>query len=120
MSCTPTPDQALTSQVNSYEKPAWVDNPRKEGALVGLGSARTHFKGKQAQRELATKRAIEEIARQMGVRVESQSLLVESTNSSSFEMVSLQSVDGTTVNATIKYEWYDQLNDIFYVLMEAK
>lgn len=35
------------------------------------------------------------------------------------ESISLQSVDGVSVKATIKYEWHNKKDDIFYVLMVA-
>lgn len=104
-----------------YAKPAWIDNPRTEGNIVGLGISKSHFGGAQAQRTLAISRATEEIARQLGVTVQSQSLLTESTQrGSAMESVSLQSVDGKQVKATIKHEWHDKMNDIFYILMVAE
>lgn len=91
--------------LNPHAKPAWIDNPRIEGNIVGLGSAKSHFNGINAQRKLAIERATDEIAKQLGVNVTSQLLTTQSTQTAStMDAISLQTVEKTSVKATIKHE----------------
>lgn len=103
-------------------RPAWIDNPRTVGDIVGLGQAGFHFNGKAAQRELATRRALDEIAQQMGVTVNSITVIKQQLTGmgSSTNMVgtSQQSVKGRTVNAVVHDEW--QEGDIFYIIMVGR
>lgn len=106
-------------QPQTPQRPAWIDNPRTVGQIVGLGHAGVHFNGRAAQRELATSRALDEIARQMGVTVNNIMVVnqqltttgVSATMASSSE----QSVKGRVVNAVVHDEWRE--GDNFYILM---
>lgn len=100
-------------------RPAWMDNPRAVGEIVGLGQAGYHFNGKAAQRELATSRALDEIARQMGVTVSSIMVINQQHtsmgSSSNMAATSEQSVKGNVVNAVVHDEWLE--GDTLYIIM---
>jgi len=101
--------------------PDWVYNPGMSGKLGGVGSAVTHARGRAAQRELAISRALDEIARQMGVKV-STILNTEASAgnggaSSSMQSYSFQTTDGKTVKAQIKAFWHDSYRDELFVWM---
>lgn len=117
--CSSQPQQA--AQPQGLQRPAWIDNPRSVGKTVGVGQAGYHFKGRSAQRELATSRALDEIARQMGVTVNSIMVINQQhTNASSnvnLSSSSEQSVQGRVVNAVIHDEWKE--GDNLYILMVA-
>ena len=112
-----TPPQQ--QQQLQHQRPAWIDNPHSVGKVVGLGHAATHIKGRSAQRELASRRALDEIARQMGVTISNTTVINQqvTNSSSSTSMVgnSVQTVDGRVVNAVIHGEW--QEGGTIYILM---
>lgn len=102
-------------------KPGWVNTPSVSGKIAGVGICGNHVNGKSAQRNLAIKRAIDEIALQIGVTVNNVSL-VETVGTSSgastkVESYSLQSVDGKVVTAVIKGTWKDPATDELYIWM---
>lgn len=101
--------------------PQWLYNPSAGGKLGGVGSAKTHIKGRSAQRQLAISRALDEIARQMGVKV-SNVLTTEAhadqhSASSSMSSYSFQTTDGKVVTAQIKEMWYDAAQQELHVWM---
>lgn len=103
-------------------KPAWVYKPAKNGKIGGVGVSGFHIRGKTAQRELAITRAIDDIARQMGITVQSN-LETASTASSSgavssaMQTYSLHTVSGTVVKAHIEEVWEDPSTQELYVWM---
>jgi hypothetical protein len=101
--------------------PEWIYNPGMSGKLGGVGSAIMHVKGRAAQRELAISRALDEIARQMGVKVSNvlstQASASEAGASSAMQSYSFQTTDGTTVKAQIKAIWHDSYRDELFVWM---
>ena len=108
----------------SSRMPAWVYSPSGDGYIGGVGVCRSHIKGKTGQRDLAVSRAIDEIARQMGVTV-SNVLKVDAKMSadasgSAVSSYSLQTVSGKEVNAFIAETWTDPITGEFYVYMKAK
>lgn len=102
-------------------KPSWVTNPSVSGKVAGIGICGTHVNGKNAQRNLAIKRAIDEIAAQLGVTVNNVSLIgtvgTSSGASTSVESYSLHSVDGKVVTAVIKGTWQEPQTDELYIWM---
>ena len=57
--------------VSNIQIPEWVTNPSKNGIIGGVGYCAAHINGYAGQKELASKRALEDIARQKGVLVNS-------------------------------------------------
>lgn len=112
----------LQAQPQKSARPAWIDNPRSVGDVVGLGQAGFHFDGKAAQRELATSRALDEIARQMGVTVNNIMVINQQHtgmgNNTNVAQTSEQSVKGKVVNAVVHDEW--QEGDTLYVIMVGR
>jgi len=101
--------------------PEWIYNPGMSGKIGGVGSAITHVKGRAAQRETAISRALDEIARQMGVKV-SNVLSTEASAgggnaSSSMQSYSFQTTDGKVVKAQIKAFWHDSYRNELFVWM---
>lgn len=95
----------------------------KKGEIVGIGIAGPNINGPTAQKKSAISKALNEIAYQLGVTINSASILKkEAVNHnktySSFSSYSLQSVNGKKVRAKIIKEC-KALDDNYYVLMKA-
>lgn len=106
----------VTAQKNST--PKWVYNSAVEGKMTGIGVCGEHVNGVNAQRSLAIKRAIDEIALQMGVKVSNVALIGTKAgaagSSTSVESYSFQTVDGNVVKSVIRETWKNpQTNEIF-------
>ena len=105
-------------------KPHWYWRPNSDGKPGGVGISGMHIKGLNAQRTLAVQRAIDDIARQLGVQVKSFSKTTTVGNQDSvrtgLESYSIQMVDGTTVKATIRELWEDPATNELYVWMVVK
>lgn len=105
-------------------RPHWFYNPCEGCQMGGIGISGTHIRGLQAQRELATERAINEIARQMGVKVSNFSKTVSVGNKDKVqterETYSIQTVDGNSVQAVIEELWTDPKTNDLYVWMVVK
>lgn len=106
----------VTSQ--KISTPKWVYNSGVEGKVAGIGVCGEHVNGVNAQRSLAIKRAIDEIALQMGVKVSNVALIGTKASaagsSTSVESYSFQTVDGNVVKAVIRETWRNpQTNEIF-------
>lgn len=105
-------------------KPDWYYSPSKNGKIGGVGVCGMHVDGKTGQKKLAVERALAEIARQMGVKVQSFSALKSQTAAGSSsvqgETHSFFTVDGKTVNAHIEKMWEDPYTDELYVWMVAE
>lgn len=119
--CTSQPQQQ-SMQPTGPQRPAWIDNPSTVGEVVGLGYAGYHFSGRAAQRELATRRALDDIALQMGVTINNITVinqsLTEAGSSTRMSGVSEQSVQNRMVNAVVHDEWRE--GDSLYILMVAR
>jgi hypothetical protein len=115
---TPSPS---VSQSPSPALPKWVYETSKNGKIGGVGISKSHFEGKTAQRSLAISRALDEIARQMGVEVVSlQKISTVGTSqkaTTSLESYSFQTTDGKTVRARVETFWEDRAHDELYVWM---
>ncbi|MDR2401846.1 MAG: hypothetical protein LBD73_09390 [Deferribacteraceae bacterium] len=92
-------------------KPAWFWSPNDGELLGGVGEAGTHIDGLTAQRQLAVYRAIEDIAKQKGVKVDSVQTLqqhtTETSTSSKMDVYSVQTVSGVMVTARVREFWID-------------
>lgn len=112
----------LQPKKTSSQRPAWIDNPQTVGEVVGLGQSGYHMNGRAAQRELATRRALDDIARQLGVTVSNETTInQQSTNLNSktnMNSDSVHSVNGRVVNALVHDEWQD--GDTLYIIMVGR
>ncbi len=111
-----------STQPNPNAKPKWTIFPPNDGKVYGLGVAPIHVSGRlNMQRASAISQAIDEIARQKGVKVsntlERIQKVVGGASSSAMRNYSIQSVDGQTVKAVIKDFWQDPYDKRIYILM---
>lgn len=111
-----------TPALSPIEKtPVWIYETSKDGKIGGVGISKPHYAGKTAQRTLAISRAIDEIARQMGVNVvSSQKIATVGTSqnaTTSLESYSFQTTDGKVIRASIQAFWEDKPNEELYVWM---
>lgn len=101
--------------------PAWIYETSKDGKIGGVGISKPHYAGKTAQRSLAISRALDEIARQLGVKVvNSQKTTTTGTSlnaTTTLEIYSFQTTDGKVIRATIQAFWEDKPNEELYVWM---
>jgi len=105
------------------KKPNWIDYPSSDQLIGAVGSAMPHFKGKTAQRRLAISRAIDELAQQGGVQVQSTILRKESREGSltqtSAEIYTIQNSADQTVHAHIEAVWtHPRTEEIYVWLLE--
>lgn len=108
---------------NGRMVPSWVLSPSKNGKIGGVGKCGFHVNGYTAQKELATERALEDIARQKGVEITS-SLKISSQGSNYTNMPSTvseskseQRVMNTGVKAHIEEIWQDEITKDLYIYM---
>ncbi|MDD5717001.1 MAG: hypothetical protein PHW64_04285 [Sulfuricurvum sp.] len=105
----------------SHRLPEWVYETSKEGKIGGVGISKPHIDGLTAQRNLAISRALDEIARQMGVKVLSLQKTTRSgtsdSASSSLESYSFHTTDGQNIRARIQTFWENRATDELYVWM---
>lgn len=112
------------SKGQSGSMPEWVFRPAMTGKPGGVGISGPHVQGVSAQRNLAISRAVDEIASQMGVKV--QNVLTTSTTASQDHSASRQqsysihTVDGQTIQAEIREIWHDSETNQLYVWMVTK
>lgn len=115
----------VANQSSKDTLPEWVLNPSKNGVIGGVGYCAAHVDGISGQRELASKRALEEIDRQKGVQVDSI-MVVSSKHSNQVEMpdTTIDTVSGfktnTNVRAYIKEVWIHPVTKVMYVYMIAE
>jgi uncharacterized protein YcfL len=105
------------------KKPNWIDYPSSDQLIGAVGSAMPHFKGKTAQRRLAISRAIDELAQQSGVQVQSTILRKESREGSqiqaSAEVYTIQNSENKTIHAHIEAVWtHPRTEEIYVWLLE--
>jgi hypothetical protein len=112
---------AIPSNQAAVLLPKWVYEPSQDGKIGGVGISKPHFKGKTAQRMLAISRALDEIARQMGVEIVSLQKITTSGTSQNaktdLESYSFQTASGRVVRAKIESFWEDTSTDELYVWM---
>ena len=105
-------------------KPEWYFNPSKDGHIGGVGVSGLHKNVKTGQKQLAVERALAEIARQMGVKVDSYSSVHSQSaagmSSTSGQAHSFFTVDGQKVDARIEQVWEDKYSGELYIWMVTK
>ena len=111
------------SKLPPVQKPKWIDYPSSDLLIGAVGSAMPHFKGKTAQRRLAISRAIDELAQQSGVEVQSTILRKESREGSrtqaSAEIYTIQNSENKTIQAHIEAVWtHPRTQEIYVWLLE--
>ena len=106
------------------KKPDWIYHYHIEGKVCGVGSSLPHIKGFAYQQATAIARAIDQIAMQKGVKVETslEHFLSGTKNSShsDISIYSVQTTDGQNVKATVKDTWQDLKTKILYVWMYSE
>ncbi len=113
------------SGAQTQKMPTWVmSHPGGMGGKVaGVGSCRRHINGFSAQRQVAIRRGLDEIAIQKNVTISNATLMgttgTRAGTSTSMESWSLQTVDKQTVSATIKDSWIDPTTEELFVWMVA-
>ncbi len=111
--------------VSNIQIPEWVTNPSKNGIIGGVGYCAAHINGYAGQKELASKRALEDIARQKGVLVNSI-MHVSSKFSNSTKLPDTTSKNISSyqtkknVKAYIKEIWVHPVSKEMYVYMIAE
>lgn len=110
---------------NGTNMPKWVYAPSGDDYIGGVGVCGTHIKGVNGQRQLAISRAIDEIARQMGVKVsnilETQSSATsQSAAGSAMSSYSVHTVSGSVITAVIKDSWINPKTGELYIYMITK
>lgn len=122
--CIPKEPTVKESAPIVTPKPKWVFTPSSEGGLGGVGICATHIKGPSAQREVAISRAMDEIARQMGVKIQTalqtSAKVTNASVSTTLETYSVQTTDGRTIKATLRELWMDPASGELYAWMISK
>ncbi|QAR33342.1 hypothetical protein EP073_07990 [Geovibrio thiophilus] len=103
-------------------KPEWLWKPSDGGKIGGVGIAKEHIHGLDAQRKLAVSRAIDSIAAQLGVQVQNVTVLESHATSSgssstTIDSYSIHTVQGNTVKAAVREFWTDVQTGELYVWM---
>lgn len=97
------------------EKPAWIDNPG-EGVSASAG---VHVRGRVAQEALAISRAREELAKRVGVTIDSQSVTFQQVSNERLSSRSSKEiherVSGIEVKATVKAKWIEPGTEVLWV-----
>ncbi|GAB1534608.1 hypothetical protein ADMFC3_02390 [Geovibrio sp. ADMFC3] len=114
-------NQTVTAPV-PQPKPEWLWKPSDNGKIGGVGIAKEHIHGIDAQRKLAVSRAIDSIAAQLGVQVQNVTVLESHANSSgagttTIDSYSIHTVQGSTVKASVREFWNDPQTNELYVWM---
>ncbi|MCD8492113.1 MAG: hypothetical protein LRY51_09515 [Geovibrio sp.] len=116
--CAP---QTVTAPV-PVQKPEWLWKPSDGGRIGGVGIAKEHIRGLDAQRKLAVSRAIDSISAQLGVQVQNITVLESHASSSgsastTIDSYSIHTVQGNTVKAAVREFWTDPQTSELYVWM---
>lgn len=114
-----------SSSVSNIQIPEWVTNPSKNGVIGGVGYCAAHINGYAGQKELASKRALEDIARQKGVLVNSIMLISsKSSNSTKLPDTTSKNISSyqtqQSVKAYIKEIWVHPVSKEMYIYMIAE
>jgi len=108
-----------TASANS--RPSWILDPNQAGTVGAVGQCGTHFNGKSMQRKVAITRAIEELAMQGDVTVDSEMSISTEVSGQHVNNRSKSktyiSANGVSVNAYIEEIYYDKKSTILYVWM---
>lgn len=111
--------------VSTVQIPEWVTNPSKNGVIGGVGYCAAHINGYAGQKELASKRALEDIARQKGVLVNSIMLISsKASNNTKLPDTTSQNISKyqtqQNVKAYIKEIWVHPVSKEMYIYMIAE
>ncbi len=113
------------NSLSNSDLPEWVLNPSKDGIVGGVGYCAAHINGVNGQRELASKRALEEIARQKGVYIDSI-MVVSSKSSNQIRYTETKSNTVSSyhtkniIKAYIKEIWVHPVTKVMYVYMVSE
>ena len=116
---------STSSYASDIQVPEWVINPSRNGLIGGVGYCAAHINGYAGQKELASKRALEDIARQKGVLVNSI-LLVSSKSLNNTKLPNTTSKNISSyktqqnVKAYIKEIWVHPVSKEMYIYMIAE
>ena len=105
-----------------YTTPSWaIEIPTSDNKVYGLGVAKENINGVNAQRDVAIRRAINEIAAQLKVKVNNKFYSISSTDRGNHTAsVTFQTIDNQIVSAKIVKMCKNPNTKTLYVLMEAK
>jgi len=105
-----------------YSTPEWIyKTPVSKDKVYGVGTAGENMNGFSTQRSLAIKRAINEIASQLKVRVNNKFISISDTQTGTYaKNYTFQTVDNQIVKAKIVKSCRNPNNGMFYVLMESE
>lgn len=121
--CTTTEEKSspMPSVKSTVKVPDWILHYKNAKKICGVGVSKRHIKGLAYQRLLAISRGIDEIARQLGVTVETrlETYMTGTSESVStgLSSYSVQTSSGQTVEAEIEEAWMNEETEEFYVLM---
>lgn len=123
--CVGCATKNINSDTNQIKLPEWVLKPSSNSIVGGVGYCAAHVNGHAGQKELAIKRALEDIAHQKGVVVSSITLIDSKTsnhqkipdtkakNTSSYQT-------NQNVKAYIKEIWVHPTTKEMYIYMIAE
>jgi|Wag4MinimDraft_13_1082653.scaffolds.fasta_scaffold00280_8 hypothetical protein len=115
VSCTNRPTKPESSI------PEWVFGNISENGICYVGSSKRHIRGIAYQRALAVSRALEGIARQKNITINTQIEHYMSGTSysaqSSLNSYSVQTTEGEQINAKIKKTWLNPETKEIFILM---
>jgi len=107
--------------VSNGDQPTWIYNPNQSGVVGAVGQCGTHYDGASMQRKVAIARAIDELAMQGNVTVDSEMSVSTEVSGSHVRNRSKSktyvSAKGVSVHAFIEEIYYDQKREILYVWM---
>lgn len=118
------PNGAYYSEQSGAAMPEWILKPSKNGVIGGVGMCAAHVNGVSGQRELAIKRALEDIASQKGVTVDNI-LIIKSKSSGDISMPSseIESYSSHKTNEKVKARiedtWIHPVSKELYIYMIA-
>lgn len=107
---------------NKKQPPKWIYGVyHEQGSICGVGISLPHIRGKAYQRATAISRAIDEIARQMNVKVNTtvEHFLKGNASgaTSGLSSYSIQTTTGQTIRAKIEDVYLDPKSEELYILM---
>ncbi len=116
--CTNLTNKNSTKEIITIEKnsiPQWFFNPTMDiYKYGGVGVSGRSTKGLSGQREIAIAKAINEIAMQMGVKVDSIVKTSQVNTGTEYESYSFQTTNGQIVSARLMEIWYDREKERVY------
>ena len=102
-------------------QPSWVLNYHIPGKVCAVGTSQAHINGFAYQQATAISRAIQQIAMQKGIKVDTtvESYLKGTKDNacSHLSVYTVQSTQGQKVVATVRDTWLDKQNQVLYVWM---